>query len=57
MDGQNHILIYDKFQIIYFLHLVSPLLDDSMNRKALPIQPLRPIGKRTTIYLPAKFEL
>lgn len=57
MDGQNRILIYDQFQIIYFLHLVSPWLDESMNRKALPVQPLRPIAKRTTIYWPLKFNL
>lgn len=56
-DGQNRILLYDQFQIIYFLHLVSPWLDKSMNRKALPVQPLRPIAKRTTIYLPEKFKL
>ncbi len=43
-DGQNRILIYDQFQIIYFLHLVTPWLDESMKRKALPIQPLRPIA-------------
>jgi len=56
-DGQNRILLYDQFQIIYFLHLVSPWLHESMNRKALPVQPLRPIAKRTTIYLPEKFKL
>ncbi|WP_438296403.1 endonuclease [Sporosarcina sp. FA15] len=57
IDGQNRILLYDQFQIIYFLHLVSPWLDESMNRKALPVQSLRPIAKRTTIYLPTKFKL
>ncbi|MBO0601195.1 endonuclease [Sporosarcina sp. E16_3] len=57
IDGQNRILLYDQFQIIYFLHLVSPCLHKSMNRKALPIQPIRPIAKRTTIYLPEKFKL
>jgi len=57
IDGQNRILLYDQFQIIYFLHLVSPCLHESMNRKALPIQPIRPIAKRTTIYLPEKFKL
>jgi len=57
IDGQNRILLYDQFQIIYFLHLVSPWLHGSMNRKALSVQPLRPIAKRTTIYLPAQFKL
>ncbi|MBD7985176.1 endonuclease [Sporosarcina sp. Sa2YVA2] len=57
IDGQNRLLLYDKFQIHYFLHLVSPWLHESMNRKALPIQPLRPIAKRTTIYLPATYQI
>lgn len=57
LDGQNRILLYDQFQITYFLHIVSPWLHESMNRKALPVQPLRPIAERTTIYLPAKFNL
>jgi len=57
LDGQNRILLYDQFQIIYFLHLVPPWLHGSMNRKALPIQPFRTIAKRTTIYLPTKFKL
>lgn len=56
-DSQNRLILYDKFQIIYFLHLVSPWLHQSMSRKAMPEQPLRPIAKRTTIYLPEKFIL
>ncbi|WP_318615790.1 endonuclease [Sporosarcina sp. YIM B06819] len=56
-DGQNRLLIYDQFQIIYFLSLVSPWLHAAMSRKAMPIQPLRSIAARTTIYLPAKYEL
>jgi hypothetical protein len=47
----------DQFQIIYFLHLVTPWLHESMNRKSLPEQPVRAIAKRTTIYLPSKFKL
>lgn len=57
MDGQNRIILYDQFQIIYFLHLVSPWLHESMNRKALSVLPLRTIAKRSTIYLPEKFKL
>lgn len=55
MDGQNRLILYDRFQIIYFLHLVSPWLHHSMTRKWLPNQPTRPIAKRTTIYLPTKY--
>lgn len=57
LDGQNRLLLYDQFQIIYFLHLVSPWLNESMQRKAMPVQPLRPIAKRTTIYLPETIKL
>lgn len=57
IDGQNRLLLYDQFQIIYFLHLVSPWLNESMNRKSMPQQPLRPIAKRTTIYLPTTCNL
>lgn len=56
-DGQNRLILYDQFQIIYFLHLVAPWLHDSMSRKSLPEQSLRAIAKRTTIYLPATFKL
>ena len=57
IDGQNRLILYDQFQIIYFLHLVSPWLHESMNRKSLPEQPLRSVAKRTTVYLPTKFTL
>lgn len=56
-DGQNRLILYDQFQIIYFLHLISPWLHKSMDRKKLPEQRFRPIAKRTTIYLPAKIKL
>lgn len=44
-DKQNRLLLYDQFQIIYFLHLVTPWLNETMQRKAMPTQPLRPIAK------------
>jgi len=56
-DGQNRLILYDQFQIIYFLHLVSPWLHESMARKGLPNQPIQSIAKRTTIYLPIKYKL
>lgn len=56
-DGQNRLLLYDQFQIIYFLHLVTPWLNEAMQQKAMPVQPLRPIAKRTTIYLPETTKL
>lgn len=44
-DGQNRLILYDQFQIIQFLKLVSPWMNDSMDRKALVSPPLRPIAK------------
>ncbi|MGE7982907.1 hypothetical protein [Solibacillus sp. NPDC093137] len=35
-DGQNRLILYDQFQIIYFLNLISPWLHGSMDRKKLP---------------------
>ncbi|GKV64848.1 MULTISPECIES: hypothetical protein [unclassified Sporosarcina] len=52
-DGQNRLILYDQFQIIYFLKLVSPWLHAAMGRKVAVELPLRPIAKRTTVYLPA----
>ena len=56
-DGKNRLILYDQFQITYFLHLISPWLHESMNRKALPKQPTKAIAKRTTIYLPENIKL
>lgn len=56
-DGQNRLILYDQFQIFYFLHLISPWLHESMNRKALAAQPIKAIAKRTSIYLPEKIKL
>lgn len=53
MDGQNRLLLYDKFQIYYFLHIVEPYLHESMNRKKRPFSRVKQIANRTTIYLPA----
>jgi hypothetical protein len=33
LDGQNRILLYDQFQIIYFLKLVETYIHESMNEK------------------------
>jgi hypothetical protein len=35
-DKQNRIILYDKFQILYFLKLIEPHLHPSMNRKIIP---------------------
>jgi LAGLIDADG DNA endonuclease family len=35
-DKQNRIILYDKFQILYFLKLIEPHLHPSMNRKFIP---------------------
>lgn len=57
VDGQNRLILYDQFQIIYFLELVSPWLSPAMKRKAAIMLPLKPIAKRTTVYLPSTIKL
>ncbi|GKV64843.1 MULTISPECIES: endonuclease [unclassified Sporosarcina] len=56
-DGQNRLILYDQLQIIYFLQLTSPWMHDAMDRKAAVEMPLRPIAKRTTVYLPASIKI
>jgi LAGLIDADG DNA endonuclease family len=55
MDKQNRIILYDQFQIQYFLYLVSPYLHPCMYRKAITsceIYNPNSNPKRTSIYLP-----
>ncbi|AQQ54151.1 hypothetical protein [Planococcus lenghuensis] len=52
LDNQNRLLLYDQFQIIYFLKLVDPYLHESMSRKKSPPGTQRKIAARTSIYLP-----
>jgi len=57
LDAQNRILLYDQFQIIYFLKLVDSYIHESMNRKKrIPYEPKK-IAERTTIHLPADLVL
>lgn len=53
------VILYDQFQIHYFLFLITPYMHKSMQRKLIRkytyIFELPP--KRTTIYLPASIEL
>ena len=57
IDAQNRLLLYDLTQIIRFLDIVKPYLQPCMERKAFHLPPLKPIAKRTTIYLPQEIEL
>lgn len=52
-DGKNQLHLYDPFQIIYFLHLVPPWMQEPMNSRAMLKQPLRFIAKGTILFLPA----
>ncbi|MUK89033.1 endonuclease [Ornithinibacillus sp. L9] len=59
LDKQNRIILYNQFQIYYFLCLVTPYLHESMNRKFISsynIQFNSP-SRRTTIYLPSFYDL
>lgn len=60
LDGQNRLLLYDQFQILYFLHLITPYLIPGMHRKIIRLYAIKQsvaASKRTTIYLPALFKL
>lgn len=54
IDGQRRIILYDQYQIHYFLHLIYPYLHHSMYRKFIHKSSLYKTvpAKRTTIYLP-----
>ena len=55
IDAQNRLILYDQFQILYFLKLVGPYIHESMYRKKhVPSDPKK-IAERTTIYLPFDF--
>src|SRR5690606_32734929 len=51
LDGQNRLLLYDQFQIYYFLQVIEPYLHESMYRKKRPFNPVKEIADRTTVYL------
>lgn len=57
IDAQNPHSFYMTNFKLYFLHLISPLLHESMDRKTLVEQRFKPIAKRSTIYLSAIFKL
>ncbi|QWC22388.1 endonuclease [Bacillus haikouensis] len=59
-DKQNRIILYDKFQILYFLKLIEPHLHPSMNRKFIPFFDIcfsELSSRRTSIYLPEYLSL
>ena len=60
IDKQNRLVLYDQFQIHYFLNLISPFLHYSMNRKALkscPTENRQIKSRRTSIYLPGEVQI
>ncbi|WP_282138608.1 endonuclease [Rossellomorea aquimaris] len=60
IDKQNRIILYDQFQIQYFLYLISPYLHPCMYRKTITsceIYNRISNSKRTTIYLPDHINL
>lgn len=56
IDGQNRLILYDQFQIIYFLHFISPWMHESMGRKIIMDLPLRKVANRTIILLTCLFQ-
>lgn len=60
IDKQNRIILYDQFQIRYFLYLVNPYLHPCMYRKTITsceINTHNSISKRTSLYLPSHIKL
>ncbi|UJF27087.1 endonuclease [Planococcus sp. 107-1] len=55
IDAQNRLILYDQFQILHFLKLVSPHIHESMNRKRQSLNGSKKIAERSTIYLPTDF--
>jgi len=59
LDKENRIIIYDQFQIIYFLNLIKPYLNECMFRKMLPLRPIQYnlTRRRTSLYLPQSIHI
>ena len=57
LDGQNRLILYDQFQILYFLRLVEPYIHSSMKRKQIVHSQPKQLAKTTTIYLPSEFHI
>lgn len=57
LDSQNRLVLYDQFQILYFLKLVGPHIHQSMSRKKLVPSHPKKIAARSTIYLPVEIIL
>ncbi|WJV30959.1 endonuclease [Rossellomorea sp. AcN35-11] len=59
-DKQNRIILYNQFQIQYFLYLINPYIHPCMYRKTVSscdVHIPSPDSKRTSIYLPANIRL
>src|SRR5690606_3855602 len=57
LDGQNRLILYDQFQILYFLRLVEPYIHSSMKRKQIVHSQPKQLAKTTTIYLPSYYHI
>ncbi|HLR09755.1 MAG TPA: hypothetical protein VK120_00015 [Sporosarcina sp.] len=57
IDGQDRLILYDQFQINYFLTLINPYMHPSMNRKMKRVTILKKVANRTTITLPNSIQL
>lgn len=57
IDGQKRLLLYDQLQINYFLQIVEPWMQPVMIRKMKTASPYKTIAKRTTVTLPAYYQI
>lgn len=51
VDGQRRLILYDQFQINYFLQMIQPYMHSSQVHKMKTVSVLKPIAKRTTVRL------
>ncbi|WP_098439024.1 hypothetical protein [Bacillus sp. es.034] len=59
MDKQNRLILYDQFQIRYFLYLIQLYLHHSMRRKTISSMDLSSsqTSSKRSIYLPANINI
>lgn len=57
LDGQNRIVLYERFQCITFLHIVEPYMNDVMHRKMNPHARIQPFAQKPAIRLPKQWTI
>lgn len=56
-DGQNRLILYDKYQVLHFLYIVEPWMQPCMARKKNPNVPPKTYAKKPAIRIPTNIQL